>query len=64
MVDFVSVKCSLEHLFIVNNVRHSDYEADICETCFDEDGCNAASKCGAITLLIAFSVALMKILSF
>lgn len=64
IANFVSVSCSYKHAFIVDNVDHTDYEADFCEPCFDEDGCNGASGYGPIALLIVVPVTLMKILSF
>lgn len=64
IANFVSVSCSYKHAFIVDNVDHTDYEADICEPCFDEDGCNGASEYGPLALLIVVPVTLMKILSF
>lgn len=64
IVGFVSVSCSYKHVFRVDNVDHTDCEADTCEACYDDDGCNGSSKFGPIAVLIAVPVTLMKILSF
>lgn len=64
-VSFASFSCTFQQAYVAGNSQHVQIDvADICESCTDRDGCNRASGYGPTIMMIASSMAIIKILLF